>query len=135
MSVNTTYEPIRVNISSEFAGRSGKFVYLTWEAETRVSAIKVELVTDTTDDSGNQVRQLVSEITFTYSRLSNILTLDSAFDFTPYQDSGHYLWVTRVTPITQTESFEAGRFVREDELELALDKLIYIAQELKADDY
>ncbi len=39
--------------------------------------------------------------------------------------------ITRQTPITQTETFDQSAYLNEGEVERALDKLTYIAQEIR----
>ena len=121
MSVNTTYEPITFTVDQAFLDDRINRVNLTWQYEPRVSGLKVTAGPDDLE---------VLSTCYLYDDPSNsiVFSLDALFAL------GVEVTIERVTPITQTESFEAGRFIIEDEIEMALDKLVFIAQEIKADD-
>lgn len=116
MSVNTTYEPINRLVSAEEI-TAGEMVFnLTWQYNPDVSSIVV------------QVDDVVHAVETTYDATENTITVPVA-DLTAGQD----VRIRRSTPMTQDESFSEGEYITEQAVEVSLDKLVFIAQELRAD--
>lgn len=124
MSVNTSYEEIRSTVTGDIT--AGFRVQLTWQFNPDVSVLSVLI-----ERGEGQDDLVVMEREITYNADDNSVLI--AAD-TEGLVANAVVIVRRRTPITQLENFSTAEYIPEQSVERALDKLVFIAQELGVND-